>query len=214
MKALKRGLKAFLITVLAYLVQVCVMKHLTFQGIQGSAVFAALAIIIVSCGKKYAFCASCLIGMMMECMLPLADVPSLYVIVYPAITMFGAQYFADMSDRKRENRRVNRERHSVMISEGKAKEHWWDRFVPRNRDTDLPPAIRIPLCAGLMDFLLNLVLAAYMYLIGVEIGMVHIFRLLISVLYTMALSIVLMVPLRYVLGMYRRRRKPQGGELL
>ena len=78
MKSLKRALKALILTLLAYLAQACVMKYLTFQGIHGSVVFAVLAIIIVSCGKKYAFCASCLIGMMMECML--ASVPALYVI--------------------------------------------------------------------------------------------------------------------------------------
>ncbi len=212
MKALKRALKALLITVLAYLVQVCVMKYLAFQGIMGSVVFAALAIIIVSCGKKYAFCASCLIGMMMESML--SNVPALYVIAYPVITMLCAQYFADMSDRQLERRRMMAESRKVRISEGRGKEHWWHRFMMRYRETDLPPIVRIPACAGLMDVLLNIVLAAYMYLIGEDIGWIHLVRLAASALYTMALSLVLMVPVRYVLGMYRRRRAQEGGELL
>ena len=212
MKPLKRALKALTVTLLAYLTQACVMKYLTVQGIQGSVIFAALAIIIVSCGKKYAFCASCLIGMMMECMT--ASVPALYVIAYPVITMFVAQSFADMSDRQLERRRVIIESHRVRVSEGKSKEHWWQRFMLRYRDSDLPPIVRIPLCAALMDFLMNVVLVAYMYLIGEELTLAHASRILASAVYTAALSLILMVPLRWVLGMYRKRRPREGGELL
>ena len=212
MKALKRALKALIVTVLAYLIQVCVMKYLGFQGIVGSVVFAALSIIIVSCGKKYAFCASCLIGMMMESMA--SSVQALYVIAYPVITMICAQYFADMSDRQLERRRVIIESRNVRISEGKGKEHWWQRFMLRYRDTDLPPVVRIPLCAGLMDLLLNLVMVAYMYLIGQDIGWIHLFRLAVSAAYTMGLALILMAPLRWALGMYRKRRPQEGGEAL
>ncbi len=212
MKALKRALKALIVTLLAYLTQACVMKYLTFQGIHGSVVFAALSIIIVSCGKKYAFCASCLTGMMMECML--SSVPALYVIAFPVITMFAAQTFADMSDRQLERRRVIIESRQVRISEGKGKDHWWQHFMLRYRDSDLPPAVRIPLCAALMDVLLNAVLCAYMYLIGEEITLLHLGRILISMLYTAALALILMAPLRYVLGMYRKRKPREGGELL
>ena len=212
MKALKRALKALIVTLLAYLFQVCAMKYLTFQGIHGSVVFAALSVIIVSCGKKYAFCASCLIGMLMESMV--SSVPALYVIAYPAITMFAAQSFADMSDRQLERRRVIIESRNVRVSEGKGKEHWWERFMLRYRDSDLPPVVRIPLCAALMDFLMNAVLAVYMYLIGEELGLVHLWRILVSMIYTLALALILMVPLRYVLGMYRKRKPREGGELL
>ncbi len=211
MKALKRALKALIVTLLAYLTQACVMKYLTFQGIHGSVIFAVLSIIIVSCGKKYAFCASCLIGMMMECML--SSVPALYAIAFPVITMFAAQTFADMSDRQLERRRVIIESRQVRISEGKGKDHWWQHFMLRYRDSDLPPAVRIPLCAALMDVLLNAVLCAYMYLIGEEITLLHLGRILISMLYTVALALILTVPLRYVLGMYRKRKPREGGEL-
>ncbi|MBR0227761.1 MAG: hypothetical protein IJQ62_05370 [Clostridia bacterium] len=212
MKPLKRALKALIVTLLAYLVQVCVMKYLTFQGIHGSVVFAALAVIIVSCGKKYAFCASCLIGMMMECMA--ASVPVLYVIAYPVITMFIAQSFADMTDRQLERRQMIIEGFRVRVSEGKVKEHWWQRFMLRYRDSDLPPIVRIPVSAALMDLLMNAVLAVYMYLIGEELTGTHLWRILISMLYTAALSLILMVPLRWILGMYRKRKPHEGGELL
>ena len=111
MKSLKRGLKALVITFLAYLVQVCVMPYLPINGVSGSVVFAVIAVFTVSCGKKYAFCSSCLIGMMMETML--SNVPGLYVIAYPAITMLCAQTFADMTDRQLERRRLAYERRQV-----------------------------------------------------------------------------------------------------
>ena len=174
MKPLKRALKVLLLTVAAYLVQVCVMRYFTVRSVVGSVIFAVLAVIVVTCGKKYAFCASCIIGMMMECMLSNSNVPSLYVIAYPAITMLCAQTFADMTDRQLEQRRLAYERRQVRISQGQGRKHWWYSFMLRYRDADLPPVIRIPLCAGEMDFFLNLVLIAYMYLIGEEVTLIHV----------------------------------------
>ena len=213
MKSLKRVLKALLITVLAYLLQACVMNHLAVRGVTGSVLFAALAILTVSCGKKYAFCASCLIGMMMECML--ANVPALYLIAYPVITMLCAQPFADMTDRQLERRRMLIETRRARRGQTGGKEHWWSRLGSQNRDGDLPAHLRIPLCAALMDFVLNAVLCAYMYLIGEEITLLHGARVAASVLYTAALTVVLMVPVRLFLGMYPRRKKRiKGGDVL
>lgn len=212
MKSIVKGLKALLITVLAYLVQVCVMHYLAVGGITGSALFAALAILTVSLGRKYTFCASCMIGMMMECML--GNVPGLYVIAYPVIAMICATFFADMSDRQRERRRMINDIRRSRRGEGKGVKKWLNRLTGINRDGDLPAHLRIVLCAGLMDLILNIVLTAYMYLIDVEIGMVHVGRALGSVIYTMGLTALLMVPVRYFLGMYpRRMKRRQGGEI-
>ena len=60
MKEFKKALRALLLALLAYLVQACVMEYLTVSGVTGSVLFAVLAIITVSYGKKYAFCASCI----------------------------------------------------------------------------------------------------------------------------------------------------------
>ena len=212
MKPLKRALKVLLLTIAAYLAQVCVMRYFMVRSVVGSVVFAVLAIIVVSCGKKYAFCSSCIIGMMMECMMANSNVPSLYVIAYPAITMLFAQTFADMTDRQLEQRRLVYERRQVRISQGRGKKHWWYSFMLRYRDADLPPVIRIPLCAGEMDFFLNLVLIAYMYLIGEEVTLIHVYRLAGSILYTMGLAAALMLPCRKLLGMYPRAKRVQGGE--
>ena len=212
MKSIVKGLKALLITVLAYLVQVCVMHYLAIGGITGSALFAALAILTVSLGRKYTFCASCMIGMMMECML--GNVPGLYVIAYPVIAMICATFFADMSDRQRERRRMINDIRRSRRGEGKGLKKWLNRLMGINRDGDLPAHLRIVLCAGLMDLILNVVLTAYMYLIDVEIGFIHMARALASVIYTMGLTALLMVPVRYFLGMYpRRMKRRQGGEI-
>ncbi|MBR3109285.1 MAG: hypothetical protein IKH30_19180 [Clostridia bacterium] len=212
MKPLKRALKVLLLTLAAYLIQVCVMRYFLVRSVVGNVIFAVLAIIVVTCGKKYAFCSSCLIGMMMESMLSNSNVPSLYVIAYPAITMLCAQTFADMTDRQLEQRRLAYERRQVRISQGKGKSHWWHSFSLRSRDTDLPPLIRIPLCAGEMDLFLNLVLIFYMYLIGEELTLIHVYRLAGSIIYTMSLAVALMYPCRKLLGMYPRRKQAQGGE--
>ncbi len=216
MKELKKGLKALLITVLAYLIQVCVMEHLAIggdAGITGSVLFAAIAILTVSCGKKYAFCASCIIGMLMESMLSV--VQGLYVIAYPVIAMLAAQFFADMSDRQRERRRMLNDGRRSRRGEQSVRIRWWTKLIHYQREGDLPAHLRIPLCAAFMDLILNIVMIAYMYLIGIDLSFTHLARALVSVLYTAALSILLMIPARYFLGMYRRRKKrDKGGEML
>lgn len=212
MKSLKRGIKALILTVLAYLIQTCVMNHLTIRGVSGSVIFAVIAVLTVSCGKKYAFCASCLIGMMVESML--SNVPGLYVIAYPVIAMLSAQAFADRTDRQLEQRRMRIENRKARLSERGAKEPWWQKALHPALEGDLPAHLRIPLCAGLMDLLLNIVLIFYMYLIGEELSFIHVGRTAVSVLYTMGIAVLIMVPLRYTLKMYRRRQRAEGGELL
>lgn len=213
MKALIKILKALLITVLAYLVQACVMKYFAIGGISGSVIFAMLAIVTVSLGKKYTFCASCIIGMMMESML--SNVPGMYIIAYPVISMICAQFFADMSDRQRERRRMLNDMRRSRRGEGKGPRRLWNRLTGGYRDGDLPAYLRIVLCAGLMDLIMNIVMIAYMYLIGVDLSFSHFGRAVVSVLYTMALALVLMGPVRYFLGMYPRHGKRiRGGELL
>lgn len=194
MREIKKGLKVLLLTLLAYLTQVCVMQYFSIGGVVGSVPFAWLAILVVSYGKKYGFCASCLIGILMECML--ANVPVLYLVAYPIITMLCAQVFADMSERERQRRRTAGAKKS-------------------KRETDLPVLIRIPCCAAMMSLILETVLCAYLYLIGVEITFQHAGRVLLAVLYTAGLALGLMVPLRYMLSMYPRRRKlrQQEGEI-
>ena len=208
MKFLWRGIKALIVTVLAYLIQVCVMGHLTINGIAGSVLLAVLSILTVSCGKKYAYCCSMIIGMMMECML--ANVPALYVILYPVITMLCAQIFADRDERQRIRRQIRKETKRARMQERRQGVFGKLLSARSNSNRDLPVIIRIPFCAAMMDLIMELAMVVYIYLIGVPIEFIHFLRAFAAVLYTAALSLALMVPVRWVMGMYpkwRRKRR-------
>lgn len=190
MKEFIKGLKVLFLTLFSYLFQVCAMQYLAIGSVTASLPFVTLAVFVVSLGKKYAFCASCIIGMLMECML--SNVPAMYVIAYPVITMICAQLFADLSDRQRE-RRINSNNGKNLFS--------------RLRQKEMPALLRIPLCAIVMDLIWHTVMCVYMYLIGVEISFIHISRLFSGMLYTGGVTLALMLPMRVFLGMYRRPRK-------
>ena len=91
MKHFVRPLRVLILTLVSYLLDVCVMRHLYIGSVTASACLAGIAIITVSYGKKAAFCAGCIIGILMECML--SSVPVLYLLSYPIITMLCAQWF-------------------------------------------------------------------------------------------------------------------------
>lgn len=190
MNLFKRPLKALLLTLAAYLMDVCLMPYLTVSGISGSMSFAVISILTVSYGKKAAFVSGAIIGLLMECML--SSVPVVYLLMYPVIASLCAQFFADMSDRQRERRRT----------------------VEHKRDYDLPPFIRIVACAAMSAVLMHTVNLVYGYLSGHGITVGHIMRALASVLYTIALAVVLMLPVRYFLGIYgtRKERREKRGE--
>ena len=187
MKEFKKTLKVLALVILGYLMQVCAMPKLAVLDVTGNLLFAVLAVITVSYGKKYAFCASCIAGICMECML--SNVQALYALAYPIVTMLSAQAFADMSERKRERLR----------SQNRGKKHY--------RDTDLPTHLRILLCSAMMDLIMHIVLCAYMYLIGVDLSWLHMARALLSTVYTVFAALVIMVPVRMFLGMYERKKK-------
>lgn len=190
MREIVKGLKILGLTLFAYLFQACAMHYFEWNSITPSLPFCVLAVFVVSLGKKYAFCASCTIGILMECML--SNVPAMYVLAYPVITMLCAQAFADLSDRQRERRLSNYKGKTIFS---------------RIRRAEMPALLRIPLCAGLMDLIWHIVMCVYMYLIGVDITFTHFTRMFSGVLYTCVLTVVLMLPLRLFLGMYRRKRR-------
>ena len=178
--------------VLCYLLQACVMENLTILGVTGSVIWAFLAVVVVYCGKKGAFCAAAITGMLTEAML--ASVKGLYVICIPVLTVAWAQVFADMTDRQRERRAV--------MGRGK-------------RQDDLPAPLRIVLCAACMTASMNVIFLAYVYLSGVSLTFGHIVRALLNVVYTVGLAALLMTPVRAALGMYRRpETRFKGGEML
>lgn len=184
---MRKVIKAFILTMLCYLFQVCAMQHLKIYGVVGNLLAANIAILTVSLGKKYAFGASCVTGILLEAMT--SSVGGIYVVIYPVISMLFAQVFADMSDEKRE------------------------KLLLRQSDTnkkirgDLNPHLRIVLNAMCIAAGIEVVFLIYVTLSGTEISMNLLLRAIISVVYTGFLALIVMFPARMYLRMYGGRVK-------
>ena len=179
---MRNVLKATLLTLLSYLLQVCFMPYLQIGGVIGSVVAVNIAILTVSLGKKYTFGASCVTGILLDVMT--SSISGLYAVLYPVISMVFAMLFADMSDERREMRRN------------------------RNKsDRDINAHVRIPLNAMCIAFAFDAILLVYTTLSGAVLTASHLWRLIVSVGYTGVLSLVLMLPVRVYLRMYGERVK-------
>jgi len=177
---MRNVLKATFLTLIAYLLQVCAMPYLKIGGVIGNVSVVCIAILTVSLGKKYAFGASCMTGILMDVMT--TSIAGLYAVIWPVVSMVFAMVFADMSDERREIRRN------------------------RNKDSrDMNPHIRIPLNAMCICLALEVILLTYTTLSGTQLTLRHISRVLLSVGYTGMLSVVLMWPVRAWLHMYGGR---------
>ena len=212
MKQWIRPLRVIILTLISYLLDVCVMRHLYIGSVTANICLAGIAIITVSYGKKAAFCAGCIIGILMECML--ASVPVLYLLSYPIITMLCAQWFADLSDRQRERRKLA----VAMDRQGKEVTRFQALYTGKiiklfkriiqffRRDENMNPYLRIPLCALTEAVLFNAVQMVYGYISDFGLDSGHIMRAMASCAYTMAAAIVLMIPYRAFLKLLGRRR--------
>ena len=81
---MRKVLKALLLTILAYLFQVCAMNQLKIGGVVANLLAVNIAILTVSLGKKYAFGASCVTGILLEVMT--STVGGFYAVIYPAVS--------------------------------------------------------------------------------------------------------------------------------
>ena len=212
MKQLIRPLRVIILTLVSYLLDVCVMRHLYIGSVMANVCLAGIAIITVSYGKKAAFCAGCIIGILMECML--ASVPVLYLLSYPIITMLCAQWFADLSDRQRERRKLA----VAMNRQGREETRFHALYTGKiikafkrviqffRRDENMNPYLRIPLCALTEAVIFNAVQMVYGYISDFGLDSGHFMRAAASCVYTAAAAIVLMLPYRAFLKVLGRRR--------
>lgn len=198
--------KAVLLILLYYLLQTAAMPHLKVFGVMPNLLMVAIAVMTVSYGKLYAFIAGAVIGILLETMA--MTIPLFYVIIYPVLSLLCAQVFADMSDVKREIRRLREtQRQSEAAAEIKTS------FKPgrlrfhfrRSSPYDLNPHLRILLNAVVLVLLYEGVMLVYIALVGIQVNFGHILRALYVMIYT-ALCCVSMFPARAWLGLYRRRR--------
>lgn len=208
----KRPLKVILLTFLSYLIDVCLMPRLAVNGISGSASFAAIAVITVSYGRKAAFCSGAIIGILMETML--SSVPILYLVSYPIITMLCAQWYADLTDRQRERRKLARAGQEQPVMNGRFTAMLVKRLMSVvdvlrtmfRREENLNPYLRIPLCAMTASLIMNIVFLTYGYASGFGLDWTHLMRAAFSVLYTVVIALVMTIPYRWYLGLIGRRR--------
>lgn len=208
-----RPLKVVFLTLLSYLADVCLMQRMPIMGVVGSACLASIAVITVSYGRKAAFCSGAITGILMETML--SSVPVLYLLSYPIITMLCAQWYADLTDRQRERRKLARAGQEQPVMNGRfgaivMKQMIRVMEVARTlfrREENLNPYLRIPLCAMTSSLIMNVVFLIYGYVSSFGLDWTHVMRAVLSMLYTTGIALVMTIPYRWFLGLIGRKRK-------
>lgn len=199
--------KVIALILLFFLLQTAVMPHLKFAGVMPNLHMVIIAILTVSYGKLYAFIAGAMVGILLEAMS--YSIPLFYLIIYPVLALLCAQVFADMSDIKREMRRIREaQRQSELASEIKAPFMKRKIRIRIRRDSpyDLNPHLRILLNALMLVLLFEGVMIIYIAVAGVDLTINHFLRVFYAAAYT-ALCCLVMFPVRMWLGLYKRKRK-------
>lgn len=174
-RSFMRQLKLLIVVLLGYLMQVSVMPHLRIGAITPSLLIPVIAIVTVGYGKLRAFWIGAAYGIVMETMLP--TVPMLNLMLYPVSALFCSVFFADRSAARLQYER----------SMGKP---------GRNRS----PYLRTMLCTAANTLVHEIVNVVYMYLGGTSLTMAQVGKSLTSVLATTLVAVVLMYPVRKLLG--------------
>ena len=182
---MRRVIRAFLLAFVGYLCQACIMPHLTIGSITPNLMLSLIAVATVAYGRFYTFGIACVAGILLEVMT--GGIPSLYLISYPAISQLGSLIFADKSERRLEQERT----------QGKP-------------GTNVNPYLRTILCALFNIVWFEAIHLLFVYLNGVSLGWVQFGRAFGSITYTIVVTVLIMVPVRWLLGMYARRVKVQA----
>ena len=208
----RRLIKTVFLVLLFYLLQTTVMPYFKVWGVMANLNMVIIAILTVSLGKKYAFASAATIGIIMESMS--RNINSFYIIIYPTLALIFAQVFADMSDVKREFRRVqlkseeDNEKLKSAITKGKKR---FRLKLKRTSPDDLNPHLRILLNAVALHASYEVIMMLYAVLNGIPLTFHHFFNLFKATSYT-AFSCILMFPVRSFLGMYPKRVVKQVGD--
>ncbi len=205
---IRKAIVSFACTIFFFLVQSCAMTYLEIGHVSANLLIAWIAIILVSLGTSYAACVSLLCGILMEC--TMSSVQALYLLLYPIAALIACALFADYGERKMERKQLAREQLLSGTGTGRLIARRLKRLLhinyTRERPLQLPPWIRILLSAAFIEGVFQLILVLYGYLNGYGLDMGHLGRALLAVLYTTAAALVLMIPLRALIGMYQKYR--------
>jgi hypothetical protein len=213
-RAALKFLKVVLLIFLFFLLQTVIMPHLKVAGIMPNLLMVIIAIMTVSYGKLYAFISGALVGIILEAMS--YSIPLFYLIIYPVLALLCAQMFADMSDIKREMRRIRQaQRISEAASEIKAPfiRKKFHLRVRRDSPHDLNAHLRILLNTLMLVLMYEGIMLIYIALSGISLTVNHFLRIIYTAAYT-AVCCLVMFPVRAWLGLYKRpRRMRTDGEV-
>ena len=174
-RAMRRLLRYFLIILLSYLIQSCIMPYLKIDGVTPSVLFAVTGIMTVCYGKLRAYWTGALYGIILEITKP--PVTYMNLLLYPIAASFCSVFFADKSDKQLETERsLNKSARNGNVY------------------------VRSTLCAGMNTLLYEIVNVTYIYLGGTELTVDHFIRSGVDILTTMVLALLLTPLLRRYMG--------------
>lgn len=180
--AIFRQIKLAVMVLLAYLLQACVMPYLKIGSITPSILLAMIAIVTVGYGRLRALWVGAFYGIVMETLLP--TIPMLNLMFYPVSALLCSVPTADKSATRLQYER----------SIGKA-------------GRNISPVLRTIICAMLNALVYEIVNLVYMYLGGATIDSDQIMRALTAIFGTTALTALVVLPVRKLLGF--RRQDPE-----
>ena len=179
--SLSRGVRYGLIVLLGYLMHVCVMPYFKLNGVLPHMMITVLSIITVANGRLRAYWTGCVYGIITETMRPTLTFLNLFM--YPVLSLIAGLLFADKSEQRLEAERSMNQ-------------------YARNMN----PYIRTPLCSVVCMLIYEIFNVGFIFIGGTDLTPGHISRALTGILATLLLTLVLMLPVRRILGVRRPRR--------
>lgn len=180
--AFLRQLRLFIVLMLGYLFQVCVLPSVSIAGVTPSLIIAIIAIVTVGYGRLRALWVGAFYGILLETMLPTINLLNLGL--YPISALFCSAFFADRSETQLEYER----------SLGRPGRNW-------------NPYLRTPLCCMVNVLVYEVVNIAYMYLGGNLVTGDMLGRAFVNMATTTALCMLLAWPVRRFLGFRKIREE-------
>ena len=172
----------FLITILGYFGEVCIMPYIKIFGVSPNLLYVVIGIVTVAYGKLRAFWVGMVYGILMQIMLP--SVTMLNLAIYSLTTLFCSFAFADKPLKTLEYERA------------------------LNRRKKEPPAwLRTFLCTVLNTFIYETVQITYIYLGGSVLTINHFLRGFADIFGTGLLCLLLLFPARFAI-FGRKKNRP------
>ncbi len=170
-----RQVRFFLVVLLSYLVQVCLMPYVRILDVTPNLLLAVMAIIIVGKGRMRGAWVGMIYGILLEVMQPTQALFNL--LLYPIAAIFGGLLFYTKTEEQLE----------------------YDRSVGKSgRNTS--PWIRTPACAAAHAAVYEIVNLVFVYLRSGDLPRSFLLGAFVNLVLTVLLAVLLMRPIRAFLG--------------